>query len=117
MNIFVFLRYPDDEERKNLACSPHDAPQLPVQWWELQHISNMNGDKIGKELGVGWMRRSRLLPFHHMSFFDFLKLMISMVKKKDSWNEKLKLFGEQQEIYDKIETTQNKVHNKMENGN
>ena len=60
----------------------------------------MNGDKIGKELGIGWMRRSRLLPFHHMSFFDFLKLMISMVKKKDSWNEKLKLFGEQQKIYE-----------------
>ena len=117
MNIFVFLRYPDDEERKNLACSPHDAPQLPVQWWELQHISNMNGDKIGKELGFGWMRRSRLVFFHHISFFDFLKLMILMGKKKDAWNERLKLFGEQQEIYDEIESTKNKLHNKMDNGN
>ena len=113
----MFSRYPDDEERKNLAFSPHDAPQLPVQWWELQHISNMNGDKIGKELGFGWMRRSRLLPFHHMSFFDFLKLMILMVKKKDSWNEKLKSFGEQQEIYDKIESPQNKVHSKIDDVN
>ena len=113
----MFLRYPDDEDRKNLACSPIDAVQLPVQWWDSQHKSNMNGDKIGKELGFGWMRRSRLVFFHHISLFDFLKFMIVIVKKRDSLNEKLKLFGEQQDIYENIESPQNKVYAKMDDVN
>ena len=98
------LRYPDDEERKNLACSPIDAAQLPVQWWALQHKSNMNEAKMRKELGWVWMRRSRLVPFHHIPFIDYLKFMIRIAKKKDLWNGKLKLFGEQQEMYDNIES-------------
>ena len=40
-----------------------------------------------------------------------------MGKKKDAWNERLTLFGEQQEICDEIESTKNKLHNKMDNGN
>ena len=59
----------------------------------------MNADKIGKELGFRWMRKSRLNPFHHMSVTVFIKMMISMIREKDKWNEKMKLFGEQEELY------------------
>ena len=100
----TIFRFPDDEDKKNSACTPINAPQLPAQWFELQSLTNTNADKIGKELGFGWMRKSRLNPLHHMPLFQFMKFMFSMIRDKDKWNEKAKLFGEQEEIYGQFES-------------
>merc|ERR1711944_124982 len=97
------LKFPEDEDRKNLACTPINAPQLPAQWFELQYLSNINTEKIGKELGLKWMRRSRLSPLHHISIFPFIKLMIFMIRNKDKINQKNKLLGEQSDIYGKFD--------------
>ena len=96
------LRFPDDEDKKNSLFTPLNAPQLPAQWFELNYLSNVNGDKIGQALGIRWMRGCRLTPLHHMSFFSFLKVMIFMMFNNAKINEKMKLFGEQANIYGKI---------------
>ena len=48
--LFVYSRF-DDEQKKNDLCKPIDAPHLPSQWFQLQYISNLNGQLIGKALG------------------------------------------------------------------
>ena len=98
-----FNRFPEDEDRKNLACTPANAPQLPAQWFELQYLTSWNGDKIGKELGIIWMKKSRLVPFHHMSIIAFIKFLSFLIPNKDKINEKNKLFGEQADIYGKFD--------------
>ena len=102
-NILIFLynfpRFPDDEDKKNALCTPLNAPQLPAQWFALQYGANMNADKIGKALGLGWMRYRRLSPLSHVSLKHFLKIMIYMVRNKEKINEKMKAFGEQEELY------------------
>ena len=89
-----------------MACTPINAPQLPAQWFELQYLNNLNGDKIGKELGIIWLRKNRLSALHHISVIPFIKLMAFMVKNKDKINEKNKLFGEQSDIYGKFDTNE-----------
>ena len=39
-----------------------------------------------------------------MPLFQFIKFMFSMIRDKDKWNEKAKLFGEQEEIYGQFES-------------
>ena len=102
----MFNRYPDDEVRKNLACTPINAPQLPAQWFEIQNLNNLNSDKIGKELGIVWMKKSRLSVLHHISVIPLIKLMTYMNKNKDKINEKSKLLGEQADIYGKFDNNQ-----------
>ena len=46
----IYSRF-DDEQKKNDLCKPIDAPHLPSQWFQLQYISNLNGQLIGKALG------------------------------------------------------------------
>ena len=81
-------------------CTPFNAPQLPAQWFKLNYLSNINGKRIGKALGLSWMRNSRLTPLYHMSRMSFLKILIYTVLNNEKINEKLKLFGEQQKLYD-----------------
>ena len=50
MNLLIYSRF-DDEQKKNALCKPIDAPHLPSQWFQLQYISNLNGQLIGKALG------------------------------------------------------------------
>ena len=89
-----------------MACTPINAPQLPAQWFELQYLNNLNADRIGKELGIRWMRKSRLSVLHHISVIPCIKLMAFMIKNKDQISEKNKLFGEQSDIYGKFDTNQ-----------
>ena len=97
------MRFPEDEEKKNAICTPMNAPQLPAEWFKLSHIANINGDKIGKALGLSWIRKKRLSPLHHAPLIPFLKAMAFMIRNKDQINEKLKLFGEQEELYGKCD--------------
>ena len=48
--LLIYSRF-DDEQKKNDLCKPIDAPHLPSQWFQLQYISNLNGQLIGKALG------------------------------------------------------------------
>ena len=76
---------------------------MPAQWFELSYLTNMNIDKVGKTLGFTWLRNNRLSPFYHMSLIGFVQTMIYMMRNKDKINEKLKLFGEQEEKYGEIQ--------------
>ena len=98
-----FPRFPDDEDKKNAICTPLNGPQLPAQWFALQYGANMNADKIGKALGLGWLRSRRLSLLSHVSLIPFLKIMIYMVRNKEKFNEKMKVFGEQEELYGKFD--------------
>lgn len=91
----------DDEQKKNDLCKPIDAPHLPSQWFQLQYISNLNGQLIGKALGLSWMRRSRLVILNHMSFWSFVKTLIFTTINKRKIAENMKLFGEQHHLYGK----------------
>ena len=103
-NWFLSLlsRFPDDEEKKNDCCHPLNAPQLPAQWWELNYWANVNGEKISKALGFGWMRNHRLTPLHHLPLTGFAKIMMLMIRNKEKISEKMKLFGEQEDMYGKF---------------
>ena len=96
------FRFPDNETKKNDCCTPLNAPQLPAQWYELNYQANVNGDKIGKALGLGWMRNRRLTPLHHMSLMGFAKTMMFMIRNKEKVGDKMKLFGEQADMYGKF---------------
>ena len=98
------FRYPEEEDKKNSILKPLNAPQLPVQWIELNYISNTNGERLTKALGLRWVRKSRLSPLRHFGIFDFLRIIILMARNKDKINGNLKLFGEQEEIYGKFKT-------------
>ena len=87
-------------------CTPINAPQVPSEWYEFQCKANINAEKIGKALGMGWMRKSRLSPMHHISVIPFVKFMAFMIKNKDKISEKNKLFGEQADIYGKFDSNQ-----------
>ena len=86
--------------------TPFNAPQLPVQWYEINYLANVNGDRIGQALGITWLRNSRLSPLYHMSFLSFLQTLFFMVRNKHKINEKLKMFGEQKDLYGRFDTTQ-----------
>jgi hypothetical protein len=79
-------------------------PQVPPEWYEFNYQANLNGYKIGKALGVGWMRKKRLSMLSHASLTSFIKVILYMGKNKDKINEKMKLFGEQGEIYGKFDS-------------
>ena len=49
---FSFLRFPDDENKKNSACTPVPSCQEPVDWFQISHTANNNNDRIGKLLGI-----------------------------------------------------------------
>ena len=85
--------------------TPFNAPQLPVQWYENNYLANINGDKIGQALGITWLRNSRLSPLYHMSFLSFLQTLFFMARNKHKINEKLKMFGEQKDLYGRFDIT------------
>ena len=62
-------------------------------------MSRVNADKIVEALGLNWMRKSRLSPLHHMKMISLLKYMKYMSRNKEQLLQKLKLFGEQEQIY------------------
>ena len=84
-------------------CTPINAPQVPSEWYEFQCKANINAEKIGKALGMGWMRKKRLSMLSHASFISFVKVILYIGKNKDKINEKMKLFGEQGDIYGKFD--------------
>jgi hypothetical protein len=81
-----------------------NAPQVPSEWYEFNYQANLNGDKIGKALGMGWMRKKRLSMLSHASLISFVKVILYLGKNRDKINEKMKLFGEQGEIYGKFDS-------------
>ena len=95
----MIIRFPYDEAKKNALCKPFNAPQLPAQWFELNHLSNSNGYEISRCLGIQWMRSSRLTPLYHMSNYSFLKMMMYSAWNTQKVNSKLKLFAEQADQY------------------
>ena len=98
----LFHRFPDEEDKKNTACTPVPAPHDPADWFQIGHTANVNSDKIGKLLGISWMRNNRLSPVYHITLFSFVKVMYFMAQKMEGIQEKNKLFGEQTSIYGKF---------------
>ena len=98
----IFFRFPNDEEKKNDCCHPLNAPILPAQWWELNYWSNGNTEKISKALGWKWMRSRRLTRLHHMPLMGLVETMMFMTRNKQKIGEKMKLFGEQEDMYGKF---------------
>ena len=97
-----YFRFPDDEQKKNDCCKPLNAPILPAQWWELNYWAGVNRDKIQQALGLRWLRTRRLSPLYHTPLIGFIKNSIFMIQNKDKISEKLKLFGEQEDMYGKF---------------
>ena len=64
-------------------------------------MNRVNADKIVEALGLNWMRKSRLSPLHHMKMINFFKYMKYMSRNKDQLMQKMKLFGEQEQVYGK----------------
>ena len=85
-------------------CTPMNAPQDPAEWYEFSGKANLNADKIGKALGIRWMRKKRLSMLSHASLIEFVKVVFYIGKHKDKINEKMKLFGEQGDIYGKFDS-------------
>ena len=48
------------------------------------------------------MRNHRLTPLHHLSLTGFAKIMMLMIRNKEKISEKMKLFGEQEDMYGKF---------------
>ena len=65
-------------------------------------MNRVNADKIVQALGLSWMRKSRLTPLYHMKFINFLKYMKYMSRNKEKLVQKMKEFGEQEDIYGKF---------------
>ena len=101
--IYSFYRYPNDEDKKNSACTPIPAPHEPVDWFQISHTANINNERLGKLLGVSWMRNNRLSPMSHITLFSFVKLMYQLPQMIGRIQEKNKLFGEQENVYGKFD--------------
>ena len=48
------------------------------------------------------MRNHRLTPLHHMPLMGFAKTMMFMLRNKEKMSDKMKLFGEQGDMYGKF---------------
>ena len=83
--------------------TPTIAPGVPSEWWEFTHISSVNGENISRALGLSWLRKSRITLFHHLGLISLMKIMVFMIRNKNEINEKMKLFGEQKELYGKFD--------------
>ena len=101
--IHSFHRFPDDEDKKNSACTPVPAAHEPVDWFQISHTANINNEKLGKLLGISWMRNNRLSPMSHITLFSFVKVMYQLTQMIDRVQEKNKLFGEQASVYGKFD--------------
>ena len=101
--MLIFIRFPDDEVKKNSACTPVPASHDPADWFRISHTANINNERIGKLLGVSWMRNNRLSPMYHITLFSFVKMMYQLMQMMEKIQEKNKLFGEQQNIYGKFD--------------
>lgn len=102
---FLFLRFPDDENKKNSACTPVPSCQEPVDWFQISHTANNNNDRIGKLLGISWIRNNRLSPVYHITLFSFVKMMYQLMQMMEKIQEKNKLFGAQENIYGKFDSS------------
>ena len=64
-------------------------------WVKFMKISVINGDKIGKTLGISWMRSKRLCPLYHVAILDFAWVMIYMFKNQDAILQKMEKLSTQ----------------------
>ena len=105
VSTFCPYRFLDNEDQKNSICMPVDAPHDPVLWFDLRYKVNLNLERLGYTLGIGWIRTKRLSLISHLGFIPSIKILFSMLWNKDQLNEKMKLFGTQYDVYGKFDST------------
>ena len=89
------IAFPNDDDKKNQICNPIPMAQDTEDWVKIKRISLINGGKIGKTLGISWMRSKRLCPLYHMTILDFAWVMIYMFKNKDAILQKMEKLSTQ----------------------
>ena len=77
-------------------------PPLPLYVWQRSSVQ-LRHEKLGKLLGISWMRNNRLSPMSHITLFSFVKVMYQLTQMIDRVQEKNKLFGEQASVYGKFD--------------
>ena len=93
-------RFPDNEKKKNEILKPLARPQSTAEFIVGLKNNFHNEDAIEKELGIGWFRRSRLSPIHHISLVALLRFTLYM-----KWNGK-KILKSLEMITDNIKDIQ-----------
>ena len=89
------IAFPNDDDKKNQICNPIPMFQDKEDWVKFMKISVINGDKIGKTLGISWMRSKRLCPLYHVTILDFAWVMIYMFKNQDAILQKMEKLSTQ----------------------
>jgi len=88
------LLHPEDEEKKNNVCKPHNSPDVPLDFFLIFLNHMTNSVKIRAELGSIWRIRRRTNFMHHMDILPLAKLLWLLATKTKPLTEKLTLWVE-----------------------
>lgn len=73
-------RFPDDENRKNSVLTPIFHPQTATDYVIGMKQNLCNENAVASELGMRWLRNSRLNHVHHISTYSFLRYLLYIKK-------------------------------------
>ena len=77
----------------NKMCIPVPHPEKPSDYVTNLLTTQQNLELVGKNLGFGWLRSSRLCVLYHFSFIEILKVAAFDFWYKKALNDKLELLA------------------------
>jgi len=86
-------RFSSNDELMNKMCIPVPHPEKPSDYVTNLLTTQQNLELVGKNLGFGWLRSSRLCVLYHFSFIEIIKVAAFDFWYKKALNDKLELLA------------------------